>query len=144
MIYLDASVVCSLHMRDANTPAALRLVQNAPEPLAMSALVEVETVSGFGLRVFRREWTRLNMENAMRDLAADIRDGLLLLMVLPEAAFGGAKALARTLTPSIGVRAADLLHVAAAIELGASALYTFDQRQHRAAAAAGLAVNPLS
>jgi predicted nucleic acid-binding protein len=43
----------------------------------------------------------------------------------------------------IGVRAADLLHIAAALELGAKSLYTFDQKQSKAAQAAGLAVNEL-
>jgi predicted nucleic acid-binding protein len=62
---------------------------------------------------------------------------------LPDSAFARAKALALTLTPTIGVRAVDLLHVAAALELGASSLFTFDQKQHRTAQAAGLAVNPL-
>jgi predicted nucleic acid-binding protein len=143
MIYLDASVVCSLHMRDANTPMALQLIRTAAEPLAISALVEVEAANAFSLRVFRQEWTHVNMVNAERDLAVDIQNGLLLPVPLPEAAFARAKSLARNLTPAIGVRSGDLLHVAAAIELGASALYTFDQRQRKAAKAAGLKVNPL-
>lgn len=143
MIYLDASFVCSLHMRDANTPAALQLTQKAPEQLVISALVEVEAVNAFAQRVFRKEWTYLNMQKAMHDLETDIRSGLLKLRLLPEAAFGRAKSLTTTLTPTIGVRSADLLHVALAVELGANALYTFDQRQHKAAKAAGLRVNPL-
>lgn len=144
MIYLDASFVCSLHMRDTNTPAALQLVQQAHEQLVISSLVDVEAVNAFSLRLFRQEWTHRNMQKAVRDLDADTQNGLLLLMLLPEAAFGRTKALSLTLTPSIGVRSADLLHVAAAIELGATTLFTFDQRQRRAATAAGLKVNPLT
>lgn len=144
MIYLDASFVCSLHMRDSNTTAALRLAEEASEPLVISSLVEVEAVNAFCLRLFRREWTYLNMEKAVRDMAADIQSGLLLLKLLPETSYGRAKSLALALTPSIGVRSADLLHVAAAIEVRANALYTFDQRQHKAASAAGLKVNPLA
>lgn len=143
MIYLDVSFVCSLHMRDANTAAALWLVQRAHEQLVISALVEVEAVNAFSLRVFRREWTHLNMHKAVRDLDADIENGLLLPMLLPQEAFGRTKTLALTLTPSIGVRSADLLHVAAAMVLGANTLYTFDQRQHKAAKSVGLKVNPL-
>ena len=62
---------------------------------------------------------------------------------MPEAAFARAKILAQTLTPSIGVRSADLLHVAAALEIGARSLYTFDTKQNKTARAEGLAVNPL-
>ena len=47
MIYLDASVVFSLHFRDANTPAALTLIGTADAPLAISSLCEVETVNAF-------------------------------------------------------------------------------------------------
>lgn len=143
MIYLDASFVCSLHMRDANTPAALVSIRTIREQLVISSLVEVEAVNVFGLRVFRKEWTYLNMQKAARDLDADIRSGLLILMELPETAYGRAKTLTMIETPAHGVRCADVLHVAAAIELGANALYTFDPRQHKAAKAAGLKVNPL-
>jgi predicted nucleic acid-binding protein len=144
MIYLDASFVCSLHMRDIHTPEARQLIASAPERIAISAFGEVETINAFSLRLFRKEWTRFNMVNALHDLAEDIQSGLLSLMPLPDAAFIRAKVLAGTLTPSFGVRTGDLLHVAAAIELGASALYTFDRRQHLTASAAGLKVNPLA
>ena len=63
---------------------------------------------------------------------------------LPATAFVRARALAEKITPSVGVRAADLLHIAAALELGAKSLYTFDQRQHQAAHAVGLTLNKLS
>jgi hypothetical protein len=144
MIYLDTSVLVSMHIRDANTPAALSLVRDADEALLMSSLAELETVNAFGLRVFRNEMLAVNRDNAVRDLDDDVQSGMLTVLPLPDSAFARAKALARTLTPAIGVRAVDLLHVAAAIELGVSALYTFDRKQHRTAQAAGLAVNPLS
>ena len=143
MIYLDTSVVFSLHFRDANTPAALALVARAPESLLITSLCELETVNAFSLRVFRKEMLPVNRDNAVRDLETDIRSGVLHIESLPDGAFTRAKALAQSLTPSIGVRAVDLLHVAAALELGANFLYTFDHKQHRTARAAGLIVNPL-
>jgi predicted nucleic acid-binding protein len=66
-----------------------------------------------------------------------------LLLPFPDTAFTRAKVLAQTFTPSIGVRSADLLQVAAALEIGATSLYTCDERQHKTARAAGLAVNAL-
>lgn len=143
MIYLDASMVFSLHYRDRNTSAALALVRGASEPLLISSLCEVETVNAFALRVFRDEMSALNMENAVRDLEADIRSGVLLLRSFPQSAYAHVKVLAQSLTPVIGVRTGDLLHVAAAIELGADTLYTFDRKQHQTALAAGLTVNSL-
>jgi predicted nucleic acid-binding protein len=143
MIYLDTSVVFSLHFRDANTPAALSLVASAAEPFLITSLCELETINAFSLRVFRKEMSAVNRDNAVRDLESDIRSGLMLLLAVPENAFTRAKMMAQTLTPTIGVRAADLLHAAAAIELGAQTLYTFDQKQHQTAQAAGLKVNTL-
>jgi hypothetical protein len=132
-----------MHIRDANTLAAMTLVRRTDGALAMSSLAELETVNAFNLRVFRKEMLPINRDNAVRDLDDDVQSGVLTLLPLPDSAFARAKILAQTLTPTIGVRAVDLLHVAAAMELGASALYTFDQKQHRTARAAGLAVNPL-
>src|SRR5580704_6326571 len=141
MIYLDASVVFSLHFRDSNTIEALHLVGAATEPLLVSAFCEMETINAFGLRVFRGEMSERNMDNAIRDLESDLRSGLMQWKPIPEAAFVRAKQLSRKITPSTGVRAADLLHIAAAIELGAKTIYTLDQKQHKAAQAVGLTVN---
>jgi predicted nucleic acid-binding protein len=143
MIYLDTSLLVSMHIRDANTPAALSLVRGTDEVLLMSSLAEFETVNAFSLRVFRNEMQPINRDKAVRDLDDDVQSGLLMLLPIPDGAFARAKTLAQTLTSTIGVRALDLLHVAAAIELGASALFTFDQKQHRTAQAAGLKVNHL-
>jgi predicted nucleic acid-binding protein len=41
-------------------------------------------------------------------------------------------------------RTADLLHVAAALELGASDFFSFDRQQRKMAEAAGLKLNPFA
>jgi predicted nucleic acid-binding protein len=143
MIYLETSFLFSLYFRDLNTPSALALVAKMPAPTLITPLCELEAINAFAQRVFRKEMSAVNMANAVRDLQADIRSGVLDLRPLPEAAFVRAKTLAQTLTPKIGVRSADLLHVAAALELGAARLFGFDLRQREAAKAAGLKVNPL-
>jgi len=143
MIYLETSFLFSLYFRDLNTPSALALVAKMPAPTLITPLCELEAINAFAQRVFRKEMSAVNMANAVRDLQADIRSGVLDLRPLPEAAFVRAKTLAQTLTPKIGVRSADLLHVAAALELGAARLFSFDLRQREAAKAAGLKVNPL-
>ena len=143
MIYLDSSVLVSMHIHDVNTPAALALLRSTDEALLMSPLAEFETVNAFSLRVFRNEMQPINRDHAVRDLDNDVQSGLLMLLPFPAGAFERARALAQTHTPTIGVRALDLLHVAAALELGVSSLFTFDQKQHRTARAVGLKVNHL-
>jgi predicted nucleic acid-binding protein len=43
--------------------------------------------------------------------------------------------------PQLGTRTLDTLHVASALELGASEFWTFDQRQQKLAKAVGLATS---
>lgn len=143
MIYLDSSVVFSVQGRDANTNAAVALLQSVGETLAITQLCEVEFANALCLRMFRKEISRDEAAGSIADLEQNIRTGVYQLLPFPESAFARAKVLALSLTPSIGVRSVDLLHVAAALELGAGTLYTFDQKQHRTARAAGLNVNHL-
>jgi predicted nucleic acid-binding protein len=143
MIYLDASIVFSLYSPDANSAFAASSIASAHAPLILSSFCEFEVVNAFSLRVFREEISEREALGARRKLAMNIESGAYLVRPLPESAFNLAKALAEKITPSVGVRAADLLHIAAALELGAKSLYTFDQRQHQAAQAAGLKVNQL-
>jgi hypothetical protein len=143
MIYLDSSVVFSVQVKDANTAVAVALLQSEHETLALTRLCEVEFVNALSLRLFRKEISESQAQASVADLEKNISRGIYQLVPFPDGIFARAKALAHTLTPTIGVRALDLLHVAAALELGASALYTFDHKQHRTAQAAGLTVNPL-
>jgi predicted nucleic acid-binding protein len=143
MIYLDSSVLFSVQGLDSNTLAAVSLLQSASEPLLLTPLCEVEFVNALSLRIFRNEISHAQAQASAADLELNLRNGVYRLLPFPEAAFTRAKVLAQSLTPSIGVRAADLLHIAAAIEIGASSLYTFDIKQHKTARAAGLAINRL-
>ncbi len=143
MTYLDTSFVFSLYFHDVNTASALALAARKTLPFLVTPICELEAVNSFAQRVFRKEMSETNMTNAIRDLQADIRSGVLDWRPLPDAAFLRAKTLSQTVTPSIGVRAADILHVAAALELGAVRLFSFDLRQREAAKAVGLKMNPL-
>jgi predicted nucleic acid-binding protein len=143
MIYLDASIVFSLYRPDRNSAFAALSIASAQSPLILSSFCEFEVVNAFNLCVFRKEISENEALGARRKLDSNIESGAYLARALPESAFTRAKAFAEKITPSIGVRAADLLHIAAAIELGAKTLYTFDQKQHAAACAAGLKVNRL-
>ncbi|MDR3773241.1 MAG: type II toxin-antitoxin system VapC family toxin [Terracidiphilus sp.] len=143
MIYLDASIVFSLYCADRNSVYATSLIAAARAPLILSSLCEFEVVNAFSLCIFRKEIAEHEALGARRKLDMNIESGAYRLRPLPESAFTRAKALTQKITPSIEVRAADLLHIAAALELGANSLYTLDQKQHQAAQAAGLTVNPL-
>ena len=141
MIYLDSSLLVSLYCLDANSVAAAGALQAAKAKLLITALGELETVNAFGLRVFRKEITASQADAARLTFEKDILAGVFLLRALPDAAFERAKVLSRQQTPKLGTRTADLLHVAAAVELGAVSLFSFDLQQRKMAQAAGLKLN---
>jgi predicted nucleic acid-binding protein len=144
MIYLDSSVIFSVQVSDANTVSAVSLVRSVEEVLLITTLCEIEVINALHLRVFRKEISSQQALQSIGDIERNVQSGIYKSMQLPESAFMRAKILAQSLTPAIGVRATDLLHVAAAIELGAKSLYTFDRKQHSAAQGAGLDVNRLN
>jgi len=143
LIYLDASVVFSLYCADQSTAFAVPLILAARGPLLLSSLCEFEVVNAFSLCVFRKDFTTPEALRARRKLELNIDSGAYINLPLPESTFRRARVLSETITPVVGVRAADLLHIAAALEFGASSFFTFDRRQSAAAHAAGLKVNPL-
>lgn len=108
-----------------------------------SPLCEFETLNALSLCLFRKEFSENDAWRLRRDFHLDLETGVYQMRQMPIGVFTRAKALAENITPSVGVRAADLLHIAAAIELGAKSFYTLDERRHKAAHAAGLKVNPL-
>jgi predicted nucleic acid-binding protein len=142
MIYLDSSLLFSVHSADTNSSEAVRLLQATSEPLAVTQLCEVEVVNALSLRIFRGEITVKQTQDSISDLERNLRNGVFELRLFPENTFTRALTLAQILTPVIGVRSADLLHVAAALELGCKSLYSFDRKQRLAAQNAGLNINP--
>lgn len=143
MIYLDTSFVVSLYSVDANSAAAAVALQAAQSPLLMSSLTEIETVNALGLREFRKEISKTEANVSLRDFEEDLHRGAFLRSALPESAFSRARTLSRQSTARLGLRTADLLHVAAALEFGATALLTFDIRQRKLCFELGLTVNSL-
>lgn len=142
MIYLDTSVVVSLYCPDGNSARAAKLMQGIKDTLAITTLGELEAVNAFGLRAFRKEMSPRQTAVSLRNFEADLRAGVLQMRALPDSAFARARTLSLLATPQIGVRTADLLHVAAALELGIAVFYSFDLRQRTIAKRAGLRLNP--
>lgn len=142
MTYLDTSVVVSLYSPDANSAAAVEFLQTCGDALLITTLCEVEAVNAFELRVFRKQITSSQAEVSLNDFALDLRNRVIQLRSLPELVFERTRQLSRQWTAALGSRTADVLHVAAALELGASNFYSFDLQQRKMAQAVGLTLNP--
>jgi predicted nucleic acid-binding protein len=143
LIYLDTSLVVSLFSLDANSAAAARIMQSVKDTIFISTLVELEAVNAIGLKEFRKEITGKQAQVSLVNLANAIRAQVFQLRSLPEPAFERARQLSRQMTLQLGTRSADILHVAAALEMSASHFFSFDLQQRKMAEAAGLKLNPL-
>jgi len=109
--------------------------------LLITVLGELEVVNAFELRVFRREASQAAAESALANFEKDLRGGTLQNRGLSDDVFERALQLSRQTTPKLGTRAADLLHVAAALEFGAEYLFSFDQKQRKLARSLHLKLN---
>jgi len=140
-IYADPSFLVSLYSPDTNWAAATRTMQASTGQCFVTTLGELEVINAFGLRVFRKEVSAVQAQSSVNDFENDLRDGILQLRGLPEPVFERARQLSRQTTAKLGTRTADLLHVAAALELGVDCLYTFDQQQRKLAQTVRLKLN---
>lgn len=143
MIYLDTSVVVSLYSPDTNSALAAGFLQASNDVLLITTLCELEAVNALGLRVFRKQISSPQAEASLSDFARDLRNGVIQLRPLPEPAFERSRQLSRKFTAMLGTRAVDVLHVAAALELGATGFFTFGLKQRKMAEATGLILNPV-
>lgn len=140
-VYADSSFLVSLYSADSNWAAAARTMQTSTGQSFVTTLGEFEVVNAFGLRVFRKEISAAQAQESVNDFEKDLRDGIFQLRRLEDSFFERARQLSRQTTAKLGTRSADLLHVAAALELGADYIYSFDQHQRKLAQTVRLKLN---
>jgi predicted nucleic acid-binding protein len=140
-IYVESSFLVSLYISDVNSGSALQAMQASSGEHFISVLGELEVVNAFSLRIFRKEASPIEAKSALTNFEADLRAGLFQFRDLSETVFERARQLSRQTTAKLGTRTADLLHVAAALELGAGYLFSFDQMQRKLAQTVRLKLN---
>jgi predicted nucleic acid-binding protein len=140
-IYADPSFLVSLYSPDSNSAAATRAIKAAKGECFVTTFGELEVVNAFGLRVFRKEVSSAQAQSSVSDFEKDLSDGIFQLRWLQESFLERARELSRQTTAKLGTRTADLLHVAAALELGADSLFSFDQQQRKLAHVVRLRLN---
>ena len=101
---------------------------------------ELELTNAIEQRIFRGEINLGEAQMAGREFQSDIQNGILGLHTLPAAVYGKAVQLSKKHTAAMGNRALDILHVAAALVLGAKEFATFDANQSKLAKTENLTV----
>jgi predicted nucleic acid-binding protein len=144
-VYFDTSIITKWYLPEADSAAALRLRARHEPPAILTHLHRVELITAWHLKVFRRELRLATALHALSDLEHDVDAGL---WDPPAYDLGDvharAEQLARRHTAALGARSLDILHVAAALALGATRFVTSDRRQASLARAADLPATLLS
>jgi predicted nucleic acid-binding protein len=140
-VYADPSFIVSLYSPDVNSAAAALTMQAPSTQRFVTTFGELEVVNAMGLRIFRKEVTPAQAQASLREFEKDLRDGVFHLRGLADSVLERARELSRQTTAKLGTRTADLLHVAAALELGVDCLYTFDHHQRKLAQSLRLKLN---
>jgi predicted nucleic acid-binding protein len=139
--YLDTSFLVSLYSPDVNSPAAAGTMQASAGERYLTSFGELELTNALELRVFRKEVSAAQARSSLKDFEQDLRNGVFQLRALPDQVFERARQLVRQNTAHLGTRTADILHVAAALELQADCFYSFDRQQRKLAQTVRLKLN---
>lgn len=106
--------------------------------LPLTPFGRAEFANAIYRQVFLKRVSEIDARRAWENLESDCNSGVLQIAALPEAAWNVTVDLARRFVPALGARTLDSLHVACALALRADRFWTFDVRQAKLAAAAGL------
>lgn len=141
--YLDTGFALKRYVQEPNSPAAKAALLAFTPPLPLTDLLEMELVNALHGKVFRNEMTQRECDQCLANFESDIAAGFWERCDLNASRLRFRfMELSHAHTAATGTRTLDLLHVAAAQELQADVLLSFDNKQRAAALAAGLTVRP--
>lgn len=141
--YADSSFLVSYFGSDANSAIAQQTLAGLGVALPFTGLHRLEIRNAFELQVFRGEITTVQAAASWSRIQGALRSRQLVPFTMRWApAFRLAFKLAATHSSSLGTRALDILHVAAAVRHRGRVILSFDGRQRQLAAAQGMTVLP--
>lgn len=138
-IYADTSFFVSLYLPDRHSQETGRRMASKPR-VWLTPLHIAEWTHAVSQHVFRKEISLREAGQAHNELERDRANRLWQEIDMPESVWRVCAMLARKHGPKLGIRTLDSLHVASALEMGANAFWTFDERQAKLASAEGLKI----
>jgi predicted nucleic acid-binding protein len=143
IICCDTSFLYSYCGTDAHTPAAAAELIRLRQPFFITNLNEFELGNALRLAEYRKVLQPGKAAIILAALRADEQAGKLVSSICDfESVLVQANRLSIQYTLIGGYRSFDILHVAAALHLGADIFLSFDAKQRTLAAAEGLTVRP--
>jgi predicted nucleic acid-binding protein len=141
--YFDSAIIVKLYVSESTSPDAIRLVGACQAPYCLTEWQALEVRNAIRLKAFRAEITQSEMNQSIAAFEQDISTGRWQRPAYTVPAVEHkAEELSAGFTAKLGCRTLDILHVAAAMVLGAKVFVTFDARQAAAAKRAGIVVVP--
>lgn len=138
MIYLDTSALIKLYIKESGSTAIQALVAGQDEPLPIWEIQEAELINALRLKVFWKNITRAQADRQIELFEERKRRGLYFFPDLQRAGLMETFRDLSRLTPQLGSRTMDILHVACAVHVAARLFVSFDARQRTLAVRAGL------
>lgn len=123
LIYLDTSVILSLHIVDVHTAKVTDIMQKSHSKFAVSPWVRAEAASALGIMVRRKDIGAALAREAFEDIQALCNDA----QTLPVTAAAYEMATNWMLDFDLGLRGGDALHAAIA-KLHKAQLFTCDKQ----------------
>ncbi len=142
MIYVESNVLASVVMRDANSGKALDLMASQTAPCFFNHLLKLEICNAIRLKVAEGAMDEVGAAACECQIESLQKSGMWQLVEPDwEKVFLRSMGFSRAHTSRLRTRSFDILHVAAAVELGATEFWSFDKRQRRIAREVGLRIN---
>lgn len=141
LAYVDTGLLVKLYVPEPNSPGAIRLVLGYPAPLPLTEWQELELRTALRVKAFRQIIDAAELRQSLAAFASDISDGRWERSAsLQPDVWRNAEALSNQYAMYVGCRTLDVLHVAAALVIGARDFLTSDVRQAELARRTGMNV----
>lgn len=136
-VYLDTSVAVPLFVPEPASDRITAWFESSPDALVSADWILTEFASCLALKIRRGELAQRQANAAWEHFLTFTQSGLTLIEVSRATFLHAAKLINHS---RVGLRAGDAVHLAAALDSGATAIATADARLERSAALQGLAV----
>lgn len=142
MIYLDTSAFIKLYFLEGGSEYVQGCVESQDAPLPVWDILEAEMTNACRLKAFWGDITPTQADEQLALFEQRVRRGLYSPVEIDRSALMESFRDLSLQTPVLGCRTMDILHVACALQLSPTRFVSFDERQRRLAAQAGLDVVP--
>ncbi|MBA4388998.1 MAG: hypothetical protein C0404_13535 [Verrucomicrobia bacterium] len=141
LAYYDTGTLVPFYVDEVFSDAVRTIVENRHEVIALNVFQQLEVENALRLKVFRGEMEDNSCQSVLRKIEANVKEGRIVLRPVDWInAMQAARHIGAKMTAKAGCRTLDLLHVAIAVQWKSAIFVTADDRQSKAATAAGLQV----